>query len=177
MELQGYHVKLMQLRREDLEMVRQWRNDPKIQQFMLSQSQITSEQQQAWFEKINSDPRHIQFVIYYKDVPIGAANLKVILGDSLQNAQVIEPGLYIYDDKYRANLLAFAPTLLLNDYCFDTLMAQKLRAVVKKDNIAALNYNQKLGYQVIKDGDLVEIELDKLNYEKVSKPLKRLLSR
>ena len=177
MDLEGYQVKLVRLQRKDLEMVRQWRNDPKIQQFMLSNSQISKEQQQQWFDKVDADPKQLQFVIYYKEAPIGAANLKVIIGESVQNAQVVEPGLYIYEDKYRANLLAFAPTLLLNDYCFDVLKVENLRAVVKSDNVAALNYNKKLGYKVVKEGELVEIELDKPGYEEASKALKGLLSR
>lgn len=175
--LTGYQVILRTLTEGDLEMVRNWRNDPRISQFMLSQELISPEQQRAWFKKVSRDPKQQHFIILYKDQPIGAANIRVLQGINLHNATVIEPGLYIFEDKYRANLLTFAPTLLLNDYCFNQLGVEKLRAVVKSDNEAALNYNAKLGYQVVRNGSLVEIELDQLSYEQASRPLKGLLSR
>ncbi len=177
MVLEGYQIKLVQIQESDLEMLRLWRNDPKVSQYMLTQETISAEQQCKWFEKIKRDPKQLQFVIYYKDNPIGAANLRAIDGESIHEATILEPGLYIYEDKYRANLLTFAPTLLLNDYCFYELGAETLRAVVRPDNIAALNYNQKLGYKVATEGALVEIELDKVSYEQASQPLKGLLSR
>jgi len=175
--LSGYQVILRPVTEDDLEMVRTWRNDPGVSQFMLSQEQITPEQQRAWFKKVSRDPRQQHYIIIYKDQPIGAANIRALQGTDLQNATVIEPGLYIFEDKYRANLLTFAPTLLLNDFCFNQLGVKTLRAVVKPDNEAALNYNAKLGYQVVRKGSLVEIELDQLSYEQASKPLKGLLSR
>lgn len=177
MILEGYQVKLVQVQESDLDMLRQWRNDPKVSQYMLTQEVISAEQQSAWFKKVSNDPRQLQFVILYKDIPIGAANLRAVNGNCIQTATIIEPGLYIYEDKYRANLLTFAPTLLLNDYSFYDIGVDTLRAVVRSDNKAALSYNEKLGYKVVKEGPLVEIELDKLRYEKASKALKGLLSR
>lgn len=175
--LSGYQVTLRPVTHDDLEMLRIWRNAPSVSQFMLSQDSITPEQQTAWFKKVSRDPKQLHFVITYKDQPIGAANLRVLQGANLHTATVIEPGLYIFEDKYRANLLTFAPSLLLNDFCFNRLGVKILRAVVKSENEAALNYNKKLGYQVVRKGALVEIELQQRGYEQASKPLKGLLSR
>ena len=177
MELVGYQVKLASITEDDLPMLRRWRNDPKISQHMLSQQFITETQQQSWYKKVVKDPSQQHFVIYYKNKPIGAANIKASKGNPLNQCEYIEPGLYIYDDNYRANLLAFAPTLLLNDFSFYDLGAAKLKAVVLAENSAALNYNKKLGYEIVNEGPLVEIELEPLRYEVASKPLKSLLSR
>lgn len=175
--LSGYQVTLRPVTQDDLEMLRTWRNAPSVSQFMVSQDIITPEQQTAWFKKVSRDPKQLHFIITYKDQPIGAANLRVLQGADLYTATVIEPGLYIFEDKYRANLLTFAPSLLLNDFCFNRLRVKILRAVVKSDNAAALNYNQKLGYQVVRKGALVEIELQQRSYDQASKSLKGLLSR
>jgi len=177
MILSGYKVELREVQQQDLELLRLWRNDPKISQFMLSREFISTEQQQAWFNKIQSDPKQQHFIIAYKGQEIGSANIQLYSGESLQNAAIIEPGLYIYDDKYRGNVLAFAPTLLLNDYCFEQLGVKYLKAVVKSDNLAALNYNQKLGYRILKHGELIEISLNYDDYQQASTPLKRLFSR
>lgn len=178
MKLQGYQVELREIEERDLSMLRTWRNDSAVSQYMLSQEVITEEQQLAWFRKIKRDKGQQHFVISYKGQPIGSANIKSRgINQSLLAASAIEPGLYIAVDKYRNNILAFAPTLLLNDYCFDTLNAQKLVAVVKSDNQGALNYNKKLGYQVDKQGELIDISLTFEDYQMHSKQLKAFLSR
>lgn len=178
MKLKGYQVELRQVSEIDIEMLRKWRNDPEVSQFMLNQKPISREQQSAWYKKIQRDPGQIHFVISYRDQPIGAANLKARgLGKTLDTANAIEPGLYIADKRYRNNILAFAPTLLLNDYCFNTLGTTRLLAVVKASNVAALNYNQKLGYKVENEGELLEISLTHNNYLSATKQLRSLLSR
>lgn len=176
--LTGYQVTLRPVELSDLDMLRQWRNSPQVSQYMLSQSMITQEQQLAWFKKVERDDSQQHFMISYKDTLIGSLNIKSkLVGESLAQASVIEPGLYIADNRYRNNIIAFSPTLLINDYCFEQLNCDKLVAVVKSDNHAALNYNEKLGYKVVKQGELIEIELNFDDYQDHSKTLKALLSR
>lgn len=176
--LSGYQVSLQTVTETDLEGIRQWRNDPSVARFMLSQDKISVEQQRAWFKKITRDPCQQHFMIHYKNQPIGVANIKSYYqGETLVSARAIEPGLYIADERYRGNILAFAPSLLLIDYCFEGLAAQSLKAVVKADNQAALNYNEKLGYQIEKQGELVEIKLNRDDYAQKTQGLKALLNR
>jgi len=176
--LSGYQVVMRPIEQSDLELLRNWRNDHDVSQFMVSQSHITREQQQAWFNKILRDTSQMHFVISYKDSVIGSANLKSKSSrDDVTESAIVEPGLYIGEERYRNNIVAFSPTLLLNDYCFDVLKCTKLVAIVKANNTAALNYNAKLGYSVVKQDELVEIELEKTAYQTHSKTLKTLLSR
>ncbi len=182
MELSGYQVVLNEVTKSDIELIRQWRNDPNVSQYMLCQDIISQKQQLAWFKKIQLDTSQQHFVIHYKGLPIGVANIRTYYqGESLNTARAIEPGLYIANDKYRNNILAFAPTLLLNDYCFEQLGCQELKAIVKADNTAALNYNAKLGYQIEKhtenQADVIAITLHKNDYQQHTVQLKALLSR
>jgi RimJ/RimL family protein N-acetyltransferase len=177
-QLSGYQVRLEQVDSHDIEQLRTWRNDPAVAQFMLTQESISKQQQQAWFQKIQRDSSQQHFVIWYKNEAIGAANIKTFYqGETLDAARAIEPGLYIADPRYRSNILAFAPTLLLNDYCFDVLATQSLVAVVKASNQAALNYNFKLGYRIEKQAELVEIRLNAADYQQHTAALKALLNR
>lgn len=176
--LSGYQVELSQVTQADIEQVRQWRNDPAIAQYMLSQEQISVEQQQAWFNKINGDNRQQHFIIRYKGEAIGVANIRAYYqGENLLNARLIEPGLYIASSRYRGNILAFSPALLLNDYCFNILGVPQLLAMVKASNQAALNYNAKLGYKILNSGELIEIRLNKHDYQQASASLQALLNR
>ncbi|WP_102795731.1 GNAT family N-acetyltransferase [Bowmanella denitrificans] len=178
MELSGYQVVLRDIQAEDLELIRAWRNDPEVSRFMLSQERISAEQQQAWFSKILKDNTQRHWLICYKDKPIGVANIKTVhKGDSIETAKVLEPGLYIADNRYRGNILAFSPTLLINDYCFERLGTELLQARVKADNTAALKYNAKLGYKQLAKDDLIELCLDYQSYRVASESIKALLGR
>lgn len=178
MKLTGYQIELSTVTEEDLPLMRSWRNSPDVSQFMISQESISEEQQLAWFNKIQRDTTQHHYVIFYKSQPIGSANIKSRgVNISLQQASVVEPGLYIGVEKYRNNILAFAPTLLLNDYCFNTLGVKKLVAVVKADNQVALNYNKKIGYKVDNQGELIDISLNFEDYQQHTKQLKGFLSR
>jgi RimJ/RimL family protein N-acetyltransferase len=176
--LTGYQVELRQIVEQDLELLRQWRNDPSVAQFMLSQQHISEEQQRLWFKHICQDQSQAHYLVLYKSEPIGSANIRCYFeGEDLAKASTIEPGIYIAKEQYRNNLLAFAPTLVLNDYCFEHLKVERLKAVVKADNQAALSYNKKLGYKVDSATELVEISLTREDYEQDAKMLKSFLSR
>ncbi|MDN4500893.1 GNAT family N-acetyltransferase [Alteromonadaceae bacterium BrNp21-10] len=174
----GYNVALNPIQQTDLEMIRQWRNSPAVSQFMLSQEDISTEQQQAWFNKLQRDNTQQHWLICYKQQPIGCANIKACYqGQQLSNAQAIEVGLYIADERYRGNIVAFAPTLLVNDYCFEELATKQLLAVVKNSNQAALNYNEKLGYKVQQRGELLKLTLTAKDYQQATVTIKQFLSR
>lgn len=177
--LEGYQVTLRDLATTDLEMVRQWRNDPAVSQYMFDQQRISPEQQAAWFERQSQDPRQRHWVIEYRGQPIGMAYLKTVLeNEDLQSPSRVEPGLYIADLNYRGNILAFAPTLLMNDFCFQRLGASCLQATVKADNHAALRYNRTLGYrEAERHDDRVFIELIARDYEMASGPIRSFLNR
>ena len=57
-----YDVDLHRLTKDKIEEVRQWRNDPKISQFMEYRDYITPEMQDAWFKRIDND-RNYYYII------------------------------------------------------------------------------------------------------------------
>ena len=176
--LNGYQVSLLPVKLEHLDQLRRWRNSDHVKQHMLTRETITEEQQLAWFAHISRSTNQQHYVIEYRDQLIGSCNIKVrgALAD-INLAQHYELGLYIGELQFIGNIIAFAPTLVLNDYCFTILHADTLFAVVKAENQAALRYNQKLGYQVERSDDLIELTLTKEDYQQQSQLLKRLLDR
>lgn len=153
-KLSGYGVELRTVVQSDIEVLRQWRNRDDIRLMMKSTSYISEEQQQAWFNSLEEASHARHFIITYKDEAVGSGTLtgtKFVSGftDDLENASEIEPGLYIGHERYRNNILAFAPSLLMCDYCFDELQVKRLIATVNGDNKQALSYNEKLGYKEV----------------------------
>ena len=75
-ELTGYQISLRPVSKDDLQQLKNWRNDPEISRFMLSQTKISDEQQTAWFNKICRDNSQQHYIIVYKDQDIGSLNIK-----------------------------------------------------------------------------------------------------
>jgi len=48
-------IKLVEVKQEDIELIRQWRNSEEVSSYMYSTAKITKEEQEAWFERINDD--------------------------------------------------------------------------------------------------------------------------
>ncbi len=145
--IDAYGVTLTPVQHEDLALLREWRNRPDISSQMLDQRIISEEAQLRWFERVHADASQLHFVIRYKNEPVGACNLKQPEGQPISNGTVLESGFYLADPRFRGSMLAFFPALALNQYCFQTLGCTTLLAHVKPDNLAALRFNQQLGYQ------------------------------
>ena len=176
--LSGYQVELLPMTQAHQSQMRSWRNQEEIRQQMLSDEMISEEQQQAWFKKTRLDPKQLHWVIKFRDQLIGATNVKSLeTGKTAEQASLLEPGLYIGERRYQGNIVAFAPTLAMYDFCFEQLGTKRFRAVVKRSNQNALSYNQKLGYKIVEDNALSVLELDVENYRQATAPIKQFLSR
>ncbi len=176
--LQGYAVKLVPVGKSNQHLLYAWRNQPEIRQQMVTQSKITQAQHQSWFDALKTKNDQQHYVIYYRDNAIGAINIRSSDNKPLKQSINAEVGLYIACEKYRGNIIAFAASLLINDYAFTQLQVKSLASKVRADNIAALKYNQQLGYELSPEKQgFIEIKLNAINYEKHSKPLKNFLSR
>jgi UDP-4-amino-4,6-dideoxy-N-acetyl-beta-L-altrosamine N-acetyltransferase len=139
----GYGISLQPIAHEQLELIRQWRNDPCIANFMLNTAYISPEQQQQWFANIQNDRQQAYWMIYFRDEAIGVASLQHID----YQKQVAVPGLYIYPAQYRQNLVPFCAAFALHDIAFDVLGLQRLRSIVLANNVAALRFNLQCGYE------------------------------
>ena len=176
--IEAWQVTLRPLEEGDLDKLRQWRNSDYVREKMVSTSLITAEQQAAWFQKISHDPSQMHWIIEYKGRPVGSTNVKVpVIGETVVSARVLEPGLYIGEPDYQGNILAFAPTLAMYDYCFSHVSVTEFSAAVKPDNDAALKYNRQLGYEISGQDDFVRLRLQKEVYERQTVTLKSFLSR
>lgn len=181
--ISGYQVSLEPLHENDIMQLRAWRNSEFVRHKMLSSDTITELQQRNWFSKIQNDPQQCHWVVRYKGAAIGTTNIKVPSDSSATSvsvAKALEPGLYIGEPTYQGNIIAFAPTLALYDYCFDYLNINTLQATVKADNRSALNYNEKLGYETVSRSDdecWITLCITKARYEEATTMIKRFLSR
>jgi RimJ/RimL family protein N-acetyltransferase len=144
LRIEGYGVALCRLTRDKIEMVRQWRNDPKIQQYMIFRETITPEMQEKWFERVNNDS-NLYFIIVHKGQEIGLINIK----DIDYNAGIGEGGIFIYDEQKLGSDISYRAHLVLFDYVFFTLHLNAIRSKILISNQRASRFASFLGSRVV----------------------------
>ncbi len=152
-----YGVTLVPLREHQIDMVRRWRNAPRIRELMLTRSVISRQQQCEWFARMQRDPGQWYFLVYFKGEPIGVASLTAI--DPI--AGECEPGMYIYNTRYQGNIVPFSVAFALNDIAFEVFGLQRLRGKIFESNQASMRFHLACGY-VLHTPKPGEQELDSL---------------
>ena len=146
MVLSNYDITLVRLTYDQLELVRNWRNDPKISQYMEFRDYITPEMQIKWFNKVNNRNNYY-FVIEYRGGKVGLINVRDI--DYLKMEG--EAGIFIYDDEWVNSTLSFQASLCMYDFCFEKLSLKRLTAHILKDNKRAIKFNKIIGFELAED--------------------------
>lgn len=136
------NIKLIRLREEDTELVRQWRNSPSISRYMNYREHITPEMQAAWFRSINNE-FNLYFIIEYKGGKVGLINAKDIDWEK----KTTESGVFFWDEHLQNTQV---PLLIL--MIFAELGMRHLNlsvyAHILSTNHRARRYNTLLGFQL-----------------------------
>ena len=154
MQLKKYDVILTRLTHNKIEMVRNWRNDPKIVAFMEYKEYITPKMQEAWFNKINNEHNYY-FIIQFEGKEIGLINMRDI--DYVKSEG--EGGIFIYDDEYLNSDVSFRASLCQADFCFETLGLKKIIAHILTSNKRAIQYNKFLGFKKAENQETISNQL------------------
>ncbi len=172
--LENYGVKLVPLTGQKIEMVRQWRNDPKISECMEYREYITPEMQKRWFESICNE-RNYYFIVEYDNKEIGMINAKNIDYKTMTN----EGGIFIYDNKYLASDMPFLVSFCMIDFTENVLEMKRGIAHILRNNKQSIEFNKALGYVLQPGQENVENQLyylEKENYHKQRAYIKKVLS-
>lgn len=172
MIIRKYGLELREVEREDLELIRQYRNTDIIKNKMIHRQQITREQQLKWFEEIRG-VNHFYFLIYKDDSAIGLINGKNI---DFTN-RTSEGGIFVWneDRNYETSITA---SIILNDWNFFINGFDKNYAQVLKSNKQAIAYNQFMGYHIAEkehaNKEVVWMEQTKTDYNTYRNKIERL---
>jgi RimJ/RimL family protein N-acetyltransferase len=171
MKITRYGVTLERLLPEHSEMVRNWRNDRKISQFMFYKGEITEAMQQEWFASIDNE-QNFFFLINYNSAPIGLINISSIDWEN----KTAYTGLFIYDEKFWASDVPVMASLAMLDVFLLLFDIQIAYAKVKGTNMVAHKYNTALGFTRTKKIELGlgwEYALQKDTYLRETKNLRK----
>lgn len=167
--LTGYGVTLRRLTHDKIEMLRQWRNDPKIQQYMVYREYITPEMQEVWFQKINND-HNFYFIIEYEGREVGMINIK----DVDYEKKTGEPGIFIYDERLWDSDVGIRTSLCFGEFLWNTLSLDSTYVHVVASNKRAVQFNQFLDYEIIQNDKDSENIMMILKREKALNPNPKL---
>ena len=153
MIIHRYGIELFRLQKEQIEMVRDWRNDDKIRKFMFIQELITSDQQRSWFDRIDDD-HNFYFIIRVNSKPVGLINISKI---DYEKGEA-ESGLFIYEDAYLGSHVPVLASMAMLDVFFPFFNLNRITAKVRASNQAAMDYNYKLGFRITAEADTLLLE-------------------
>lgn len=139
-----YGVTLRPLTRDKIELVRQWRNHPKIQQYMEYREEITPEMQEQWFRKISTSGKDFYFIIGVGGKEIGLINIKNINWD----LKTGESGIFIYDDDCLHAGVSYRAKMCQCDFAFNILGLDSLHAHIFNSNPRSVRYHTRFGFKL-----------------------------
>ncbi len=146
---------------DDLEMIRQWRNSPEVASYMYTSDQITTEQQEAWFNRIKDDISSRYWIIIYENTAVGLASVTGI--SSLFSSCYW--AFYLGNTNIRGAGIGAKVEYSVLEYVFNELRMNKLRCEVITSNEKVIQMHEKFGFRreafyrqhVLKDGKFLDV--------------------
>lgn len=145
MIVEQYGIRLKRVTRDDIELIRNWRNHPDIRSRMAFKKHITRKMQEEWFESIDNKFNYY-FLIEYNNKPIGVINSKNINLKEMYG----EGGIFIWDKELDNEYVSVLASLcFLNTVFFKLKIFNKSFVQILKNNSRAINFNRSLGYVLL----------------------------
>lgn len=159
--LQQYGVRLIRLQEKNIELLRYWRNQSEVTNYMEYQHYIKATEQKKWFESINNKFNYY-FIIEFENKKVGMINSKnynPTIGFS-------EGGIFIWDKNYINSFVAILSTLCMLNFIFHHLKISKVSmARILSNNPRAIAYNKQIGYKLQPNQEKIENQLYQLTEE------------
>jgi UDP-4-amino-4,6-dideoxy-N-acetyl-beta-L-altrosamine N-acetyltransferase len=136
-------INLKPLKKEDIALVREWRNSKEVSKYMYTENQITEEQQISWFENVSKRQDCQYWVIEYAGKKLGLASIT----DINHNLQSCFWAFYLGDTSVRGAGLGGKIEFNVLKYVFDEMGLNKLRCEVFVTNDMVIKMHEKFGFR------------------------------
>lgn len=157
----GNVIRLRELRPEDKEKIRNWRNKPTVAEYMYSDHYVTKEEHNHWFQKITTDPTCKYWIIVYEGHDVGLVCLYQI---DVHNKRC-HWAFYIAEEGLRGKGIGGFVEYSILCYVFDELRFNKLCCEVLVFNKPVVNLHKSFGFKeegffrqhILKAGQMMDI--------------------
>jgi len=137
-------ISLRDIRPEDKDKIRQWRNKPEIAKFMYTDHTISEEEHEKWFSRIMSDPTCRYWIIVCDDRDVGVVNIYNL---DPRNKRCYW-AFYVAEEGLRGRGVGSFVEYSTLLYVFEQLQFKKLCCEVLDFNTSVVEMHQKFGFQV-----------------------------
>ena len=137
-------IKLLKIKKENLELIRNWRNSLEVSKYMYTNDFITINQQKEWFERINNDLTKKYWIIKVDTKYIGVVNLYDI---DNRNKRCYW-AYYIVNTSMRGKGIGRLIELNILKYVFSVLELNKLCGTVLSFNKIVIKIHEKYGSKI-----------------------------
>jgi diamine N-acetyltransferase len=172
MKLFKYGIVLKRITRQDIELVRLYRNAEEIQRFMHYREHITRKMQKKWFKQIDNI-YNFYYLVYYYGEPIGLFNEKNINWEE----RTSETGLMLWDARYVDTQVPLMISLMLSEVGFYVMQGKRSYVEVLSCNRKAAQYAINLGYRICEGQEGKELQRYELTRELFEQKGARLLDK
>jgi RimJ/RimL family protein N-acetyltransferase len=170
MKICKYGITLNRLRKEDLEFVREKRNEKEALSSEETHIEITPEMQLEWFDSVDNF-ENFYYIIENKGVKIGMLNNKKVDW----TARTSESSLFLWDDSLADTIVPKLAALCLIEIGFYYLNWNVCYIRVHSDNPKAVENAESLGYELTEGKESVENHLYYLTRELFEANAKNIL--
>jgi RimJ/RimL family protein N-acetyltransferase len=174
MNYSRYVITFHFLKEDDIEQVRQWRNDPLVAASHEFNGHITPEMQQEWFRSVNNI-ENLYTIVEYQGEKIGVINMKNIDWE----ARVCEGGIFLPDPEYHQTILPAMISYIATEIIFLMFDWNVGYARVLKQNTKVQEFVRMLGYELMMGQEGVNnqwYQITRESFEKCSPRIKKAIS-
>lgn len=127
------------LEKEDLKLVRAWRNHPAVRQQMSTAHEISESEHETWFEQLRSSSENREALIFERSgAPRGFVQFKEI------GEHAAEWGFYVDPDAAQGTGSGLGNAALA--YAFRQMRLETVHGWIKPDNDASCRFHRRMGF-------------------------------
>ena len=142
--IEGELVRFRPIEKEDLQQLREWRNDPEIKKFTREYRELSMQNQMQWLESLAKDKNTVMFAVETKKGKlIGVTGLTYIDWKN-RGAEV---SIYVGDKKYKGRGYGTDALKTLMGYGFRELNMHMLFGEIFEYNKANIGLFEKCGFK------------------------------
>ena len=120
-------------------MVLAWRNHHAVRSYMFNQHEISLQEHQNWFERVQYDKTRHQLIVLDGDEPIGFVQFNAVC-----QGGIAEWGFYSRPDASKGNGTKLGQAALV--HAFKDLGLHKVCGQAIESNVASISFHLKLGF-------------------------------
>lgn len=151
----------------DVEVIRRWRNHPKVRRASFTTHEIGPEEHRAWWERVSADPTRRVLIFEREGRPAG-----VVLFTGV-GSELVEWSKYVDVDGLGSDRSAAWEQLEYEaiDYAFDVLGARRIGAATLATNKPVLSLHARTGFTEVRrytrevDGETRQVVWNELSAE------------